>query len=139
MLLGWATGLSRYHRSMASEPHQTGRSRMRTVYIMGAGASAHVGYPLISNMGKQLLEWMSAYPSRRYRSSAELLTQKFGAVPNIENVIAQIEDSISTLTDSDIREDMVQRVLLVSARSHMYESLREWFREIHLNPAIAYA
>ncbi len=60
-------------------------------------------------------------------------------MPNIENVIAQIEDSISTLTDSDIREDMVQRVLLVSARSHMYESLREWFREIHLNPAIAYA
>jgi len=114
-------------------------SPVKTVYIMGAGASKHVGYPLTFDMSKQLFEWMAAYPDGRFRGSAELLVNTFGATPNIEDVITQLESSISSLTDSDVWEDKLQRSLLGTARGHLFDSLREWFRELHLHTAAAYA
>ncbi len=112
---------------------------MRTVYILGAGASKHVGYPLISDMGKQWLEWMAGYPGGRFRGSADLLAGVFGVAPNIEDVITEIEASIVSLAESEAVEDRLQRNRLGNTRGQLLESLREWFRELHLRPADAYA
>src|ERR1700722_5661721 len=64
--------------------------QMKTVYVMGAGASKHVGYPLISGMGRQLFEWMAAYPDGMFSGSVDLLVERFGENPNIETVITEI-------------------------------------------------
>ncbi len=112
---------------------------MKTVYILGAGASKHVGYPLISDMGRQWLEWMAAYQNGRYRGSVDLLVEAFGAAPNIEDVITELESSIVSLADSEVLEDRLQRTLIGTTHGQLFESLREWFRELHLHPAAAYA
>ena len=107
---------------------------MRTVYVMGAGASKHVGYPLISGMSKQLFEWMAVYPNDMFRNSADFLVERFGTDPNIEDVITEID----SLIDSNMK-DRLQHFKLVTARQRLFDSLREWFRELHLRPAFAYA
>lgn len=107
---------------------------MKTVYVMGAGASKHVGYPLISGMGKQLFEWMAAYPDGMFRASVDVLVERFGEDPNIEDVITEVQSSIECNG-----KDRVQHFNLVSARQHLFDGLRLWFREIHFRPATGYA
>jgi hypothetical protein len=112
---------------------------MKTVYVMGAGASKHVGYPLISGMGKQLFEWMAAYPDGMFSGSVDLLVERFGKSPNIETVITEIGSSIDSLENSEVLEDRLQRALLATTRGQLFDGLREWFRELHNRPAVAYA
>ena len=79
---------------------------MQTVYIMGAGASRHVGYPLVASMGKQWLEWMAAYPDGRFQGSVELLVECFGKEPDIEEMITAIESLIDSLETSEVLEEI---------------------------------
>lgn len=111
---------------------------MSTAYVFGAGASRHVGYPLTTNMGSDLLEWMLKFPGDRYRASSELLTEQFGKSPNIEDLITALESEIKALKTGDA-EDKATRMRLGFCRGQLGEALREWFRQIHLNPAPAYA
>jgi hypothetical protein len=84
-----------------------GDTPMSTVYIFGAGASKHVGYPLISEMGKEMLEWMMAYPNGRFRSAAEIVAERFGKRPNFEEVITYLESTIKSLTNSEVAEEKI--------------------------------
>src|SRR5215467_10472283 len=106
-------------------------------YILGAGASKHVGYPLAANMGGELLAWMRDFHTGRYRTTAELIFEHFGAAPNIEDVITQLQARTKEL-DTDKTEDRLLRTTFGNARGRLAEAMREWFREIHLKPAIAY-
>ena len=108
---------------------------MRTVYILGK----HVGYPLISDMGQQWLDWMRKYPGGRYQGSVDRLVETFGAPPNIEDVITGLDSFAALLANSDVMEDRLQRTLIDTTRWQLSESLQEWFRELHLHPALDYA
>lgn len=66
-----------------------------TVYVLGAGASKHVGYPLASTMGAELIAWMSK--REEYRYTAEFIKEKFGNSPNIEDVITSLDAYIKSL------------------------------------------
>src|ERR1022692_1420519 len=83
--------------------------------VMGAGASKHVGYPLISGMSKQLFEWMAVYPNDMFRSSADFLVERFGTDPNIEDVITAID----SLIRSNMK-DRLQHWTLVTARQQLF-------------------
>ena len=77
---GWNEGFHGYDER-ATRTLGEGRCRqtpVSTVYIFGAGASKHIGYPLISEMGTEMLEWMTAYPNGYFRSAAEVVAQHFG-------------------------------------------------------------
>lgn len=89
-------------------------------------------------MGKELLDWMLDFPEGRYRSSAEMLIDRFGKSPNIEDLITDLEVAIKSL-DTEKTEDRIRRSLLANSRGQLGEALREWFREIHLRPAPGYA
>jgi hypothetical protein len=108
---------------------------MSTTYVFGAGASIHAGYPLASEMGKGLLEFMLSYPIDRYRDSAQVLIEEFGTSPNIEDLITVLEERIETLKD----KDRALRSVFAHAHAHMIEMLREWFRVIRNGPAPLYA
>ena len=112
---------------------------MSTVYILGAGASKHVGYPLISEMGKEMLKWMAAFPNGYFRAAADFVAERFGESPNIEDVITYLESTIRSLTDSKVAEEKSQRIRLGTVRGHFLEAMREWFREIRAHPATTYA
>jgi|SRR5579859_770511 len=113
--------------------------KVATTYIFGAGASLHVGYPLASNMGKGLLDFMLNYPIDRYRDSAQLLIEAFGQSPNIEDVISELESKVRSLNNAESPDERSLRSLFGHARGHLGEMLREWFRVIRNNPAPAYA
>ena len=77
---------------------------MNTVYVFGAGASIHAGYPLASKMGEGLLDFMLAYPIDIYRESAQLITDSFGKCPNVEDLITEVEAGIDSLKNAEGRE-----------------------------------
>jgi hypothetical protein len=109
---------------------------MSTVYVFGAGASKHVGYPLASTMGTDMLSWMSK--REEYRYTADFIEEAFGASPNIEDVITELDGYIKSLEGSEKLEDRLQRAHAADQRGRLGVALPVWFREIHTNSAPAY-
>ena len=112
---------------------------MATTYVIGAGASLHVGYPLAPTMGRGLLDFMLHYPLQPYPSAARLLIETFGQLSNIEDIITELGSRIQSLKDTGTVEDKANPLSLGNLRGCLGIALREWFREIHTKPAGAYA
>jgi hypothetical protein len=108
----------------------------RSVYVLGAGASKHIGYPLASTMGTEMLTWMSA--QERYNDTADSIRDTFGDSPNIEDVVTELEGLVTSLEHSSETEDRVRRSLSSSILVQVREAVPIWFTEIHTNPAPAY-
>jgi hypothetical protein len=92
---------------------------MKTVYVLGAGASKHVGYPLASTMGAEMLAWMSTRD--RYRETAEAIKETFGDSPNIEDVITDLDDIITSLEGAKELADRERRTIAAHQRSKLAE------------------
>jgi hypothetical protein len=112
---------------------------MSTVYVFGAGASRDAGYPLASAMGSELFEYMLKSDNVWIRASAEFLIDTFGATPNIEDLITEIESQVAKLKNSEVPEERIQRSRIANRRAYLGVALQEWFRQIHLLPAPSYA
>jgi hypothetical protein len=54
-------------------------------------------------------------------------------------VITEIGCLIDSLENSEALEDRLQRALLGTTRGQLFDGLREWFRQLHHRPAVAYA
>jgi hypothetical protein len=107
-----------------------------TVYVLGAGASKHVGYPLASTMGTEMLAWMSRRDE--YRHAADFIRETFGDSPNIEDVITDLDALVKSLEGSAKFDDRLLRNNAAQQRGKLREALPLWFSEIHFNPAPAY-
>jgi hypothetical protein len=112
---------------------------MTTTYVLGAGASRDIGYPLASEMGEHLFEYMLNSADARAQSSAEYLIDVFGKCSNIEDLITNLQTQIEALKDSPLSEDKSRRMRLGNSRGWLVAYLREWFREIHLKPTLTYS
>lgn len=112
---------------------------METVYVLGAGASRDAGYPLASQMGDELLDFMLKSQNDWIRASGEFLVDEFRSSPNIEDLITEIQAEIERLSHSDIPEDRARRTRIGNSKGWLGAALREWFREVHLHPALSYA
>lgn len=111
---------------------------MTTVFVLGAGASCHVGYPLASDMSVGLLSYMHESANQRIRASAQHLIEAFGRPSNVEDLITELQERIDALAGTGA-EEQAERMRLGNSRGFLGASLREWFREIHTRPASAYA
>ncbi len=111
---------------------------MPTVYVLGAGASRDAGYPLASEMGGALFEYMLKSENARIRASAEFLIDTFGEKGNFEDLITEIESQIEKLKDSKIPEDRIQRSRIANRRGDLGMALQEWFRQTRMLPAPSY-
>ena len=107
-----------------------------TVYVLGAGASKHVGYPLASEMGLGMLSWMAKH--ERYQGAAKAVKEMFGDSPNIEDVITGLDEVIKSGEGSDKIEERAQRTVAANLRGTLGVVLPQWFSEIHTNPAPTY-
>jgi hypothetical protein len=110
---------------------------MSTAYILGAGASRHAGYPLASTMGTEMLSWMSSH--EEYQGTADFIRKEFGELPNIEDVITELDARIDRLDRSQNPDARKEHSLFAYNRGELRKALPIWFREIHQNPATAYA
>jgi hypothetical protein len=108
----------------------------KSVYVLGAGASKHIGYPLASTMGAEMLAWMSV--RERYKDTADSIRETFGDSPNIEDVVTELEGVVESLEQSSETGDRIRRSIASSILVKVREAVPIWFTEIHTNPAPAY-
>jgi hypothetical protein len=110
---------------------------MPTVYVLGAGASKHVGYPLVATMGQELLAWMSGQD--QFSATAGWLKEEFGSSPNVEDVITELDHRVESLESSKKLEEMAYRHQCGDTLYKIRMAIPIWFREIRVKPAPAYA
>jgi hypothetical protein len=90
-------------------------------------------------LGEALLDFMLAYPNQPYPSAAEYLIDTFGKSPNIEELITDLHSRMDSLKEVDTPEGKAEHMRLGNCQGCLGASLREFFRQIHNNPAPAYA
>jgi hypothetical protein len=103
---------------------------MSTVYVFGAGASRHAGYPLASGMGESLLNSMLQSTNSLQVASAEYLIDHFGKPVDFEEWLTRIE-----LRHGEVQHDLTAEGRLEYSRlgtrlSCLMDGLRGWFSEI---------
>src|ERR1700730_14462090 len=65
-----------------------------TVYVLGAGASKHAGYPLAREMCKPLFAWMIkqvSSPPNNYPAAARFLEETVGQCGDIESLLSRAQ------------------------------------------------
>lgn len=111
-----------------------------TVYVLGAGASWHAGYPLASEMGKGLLDWMQVNrPDLEWHIVAEQITERFSNTASFEELLTALQERLEPLLHSQVHDEIVERVILLNCRAALRTALREWFRTLRNNGASAYS
>lgn len=101
--------------------------KVRTTFILGAGASFHAGYPFIRTMGADLLAWMRQPRESTYydfAQSAGFLENQFGN--HIESLFNGVQAEINARRPGYSIFANVHKPCLV-------EAVRQWFADIHLN------
>jgi hypothetical protein len=105
-----------------------------TVYVIGAGASRHAEYPLASEMGKGLIDFMLGNQHPLASIQARCLIEQFGHEPNIEEVVTALSARVEFEKAAGLSPCSPGNL-----RGWVGTWLREWFREIHVGAAAAYA
>jgi hypothetical protein len=83
-----------------------------------------------------MLSWMSRH--EEHQGTADFIRLRFGELPNIEDVITELDAQIDSLEVSQNSDDKNEHSHLAYNRANLREALPIWFSEIHQNPAPAY-
>jgi hypothetical protein len=68
------------------------KTEVRT-FVLGAGASFHVGYPLTTKLGVELIEWIARNPRDRIHwIDAAEIRALFPSLANFEEIISELEN-----------------------------------------------
>src|SRR5258708_4570500 len=61
------------------------------VFVLGAGASHHAGYPLATEMGNCLATWIKTLsPEHQHRVCLDQIVKAYGALDNFESILADL-------------------------------------------------
>ena len=102
------------------------------VFVLGAGASKHAGYPLACELGARLVEWSTRHPTSGPNPSWEdpsTLKRYFPCLDNLEVIIEKIENATEGDSFYSARGSMLAGIM---------ETLDAYFEEIRLagNPSL---
>jgi len=111
---------------------------MSTTFIFGAGASCDIGYPLATNMGAELLRYMSNSPTPDFRSASTFFQELFGVSPDIERVMTEVQQRVEDLANSPDPFMRIERGNLSHQLSWIGYGIQQWFREIRQRPSASY-
>jgi hypothetical protein len=104
------------------------------VYVLGAGASAHAGYPLASPLGTSLAGWIETLQQdHQYRSRLTQIIGAYGSLANFEAVLADLMTSSPGSPAAGLPA-AVRPYLL----SDLQEAIREYFDTIRKGPTPLY-
>jgi len=103
------------------------------VFVLGAGASIHAGYPLAAEMGNRLAAWINTLPSEHpYRYYLKRVVDSYETLDNFEAILA---DLMTCAPDSPAAALKAERSLLLP---NLQEAVREHFNWICSVPAPLY-
>jgi hypothetical protein len=113
-----------------------------TTYVLGAGASHDVGYPLAKTMASELFQWMKrptndpdSYAAN-YPGTARFLEENFARVDDVEELVTAIHKVIDENANGT-PEQRVRRTLVANEYGVFKNAVREWFAEIQHGVALA--
>jgi len=105
-----------------------------TVYILGAGASIHAGYPLASGLGKSLAAWIDTLPQdHQYRCHLSQIIDAYGTLDNFEGILTDL----MTCPPGSPAASLPSAVLPY-LRNDLQDAIREHFDIIRTAPAPLY-
>jgi hypothetical protein len=111
-----------------------------TTYVLGAGASHDVGYPLARGMASELLQWMKrpthdpdSYAAR-YPATARFL-EELAPIDNVEDFATSIQKLIDKY-EGGTREQRARRALIANEYGVFKTAVRAWFAEIQRDVAV---
>jgi hypothetical protein len=103
------------------------------VFVLGAGASRHAGYPLAAEMGKSLAAWVATLSSEyKYRSCMEQIADLYGELDDFETILADL------MTCPPGSRAAGLGVKLPYLLSDLKETIRDYFDFIRSTPAPLY-
>jgi hypothetical protein len=102
------------------------------IFVLGAGASFHAGYPLASTMGAALEEWTNSNSeAASYQSTLSEIRQRYGNLDDFESIL---EDLMTPRAEHKSSFEIQRPYLL----SNLQEALRLQFEAIRSHPAALY-
>lgn len=103
------------------------------VFVLGAGASFHAGYPLAAEMGKRLAAWVETLPpDHQYRSWLEQIAALYRTLDDFETILADL--MMCTPGSPAASVDLARPCLL----GDLKEAIRDHFDAIRSAPATLY-
>jgi hypothetical protein len=90
-------------------------------------------------MAEGLMDFMLRSGDIQGRAYAEYLMDHFGRPSNIEDLITEVQARIDRLKDAETDEEKLEYRRLGTRLAYLGTAVREWFRQIHVAPAQAYA
>jgi hypothetical protein len=103
---------------------------MSTVYVFGAGASFHAGYPLASAMGESLLNSMLQSASGLHVAAAQYLSDHFGKPVDFEDWMTQIESRHAEAQNDPTAEGKQEYQRLGNRLGWLRTGIKEWFSHL---------
>lgn len=104
------------------------------VYVLGAGASVHAGYPLASQLGAGLASWVATLPAtHHYHSRVNQLRTLYGTLDNFESLMTDLFTCAPGSPASTLPEG--ERPYLLG---DIEEGIREYFNAIRPRPALLF-
>ncbi len=111
---------------------------MSTAYVFGAGASFDAGYPLCSELGNRLLNFMCESTNPWICAAGEFFQDEFGQSPNMEDMITTIETRIESLKGNLQPDAKAERSRIANHRGSLAAALREFFCTIRVTQSGSY-
>jgi hypothetical protein len=104
------------------------------VYVLGAGASVHAGYPLASALGNSLAAWIQTLPhEHHYRFMLNQIVEVYRGMGDFEAVLADLMTCAPGSTAAGLAPGVRPDLL-----SNLKEAIRGHFDTIRANPAPLY-
>ena len=105
------------------------------VFVFGAGASRHAGYPLASHLGLGLYDWVcERKPSNHdFRIDLDQIKNLYRGLENIEKVLTDLDESLPGSPAANLQRPLRAR-LLASLRY----AIREYFNYLQDTPSPLY-
>ncbi len=113
---------------------------MKTTYVLGAGASRHIGYPFAQDMGKELFKWMGEHRDSPidYPGAVKLTEQLFGETEDFEGLLTILQKCIEEFEDGTAEQRQIRTLIGNSILPPLTHAIREWFGEIQRRPSEPY-
>ncbi len=108
-----------------------------TAYVFGAGASAHVGYPLTATLGRELLDRMKADDGANPQfPEIAAIVDNFGTIADFEQILT---GAVALHPHCDLDSHMCGKcVTLNNIKFYLTRALIEFFARVRDNEAKAY-
>src|ERR1043165_5279268 len=104
------------------------------VSILGAGGSAHAGYPLASQLGTSIASWVETLPEEsKYHERVRQLRDVYGTLENFEPLITDLFTCPGNSPASALSRSLRGNIL-----HDIEDAIMEYFNIIRVQPAPLY-